>query len=145
MWWLCRNKMVNFTPSWCRCLASLAANTTPVRKDTLKLLRFHFYYNFIQTVGILEGVSHCTKLLSVLYDTLDTSDVTRLTLKSSSRLTYLMSVNAVCRALTLDVLTLGILPVVTMLVVYNTRTILSPLLHPYRTCMVTFTRVCVKT
>ena len=65
----------------------------------------HFYYNFIQTLGILDGTSHYTKFLSVLYDTFDTSDVTRLTLKLSSRLTYLIPFNTVCRALTLDAVT----------------------------------------
>ncbi len=33
------------------------------------------YDNLIQTAGIRDGASHCAKLLSVFYDTLDTSDV----------------------------------------------------------------------
>ena len=33
------------------------------------------YDNFIQTVGIRDGVSDCVKILSVFYDNLDTSDL----------------------------------------------------------------------
>jgi hypothetical protein len=36
------------------------------------------YDNFIQTAGIRDGASHYAKILSVFYDSLDTSDPTDL-------------------------------------------------------------------
>jgi hypothetical protein len=56
---------------WRRCFASLAVNATPVRNDAAKLFT-STYDNFIQTGGIRDGVSHCAKILSVFYDSLDT-------------------------------------------------------------------------
>ena len=58
---------------WRRCFASLAVNATPVRNEAAKLFT-STYDKFIQTAGIRDGASHCAKILSVFYDSLDTSD-----------------------------------------------------------------------
>ncbi len=58
---------------WRRCFASLAVNATPVRNEAAKLFT-STSDNFIQTAGIRDGASHCAKILSVFYDSLDTSD-----------------------------------------------------------------------
>jgi hypothetical protein len=58
---------------WSRCFASLAVNATPIRNEAAKLFTSS-YDNFIQTAGIRDGASHYAKILSVLYDNLDTSD-----------------------------------------------------------------------
>jgi hypothetical protein len=51
---------------WCRCFSSLTVNTTPIRYEESKLFTFT-YDNFIQTVGIRDGASHCaTSLRSFL-------------------------------------------------------------------------------
>ena len=46
----------------------------PVRNEEAKLFT-STYDNFIQTTGIRDGVSHCAKILSIFYDSLDTSDL----------------------------------------------------------------------
>jgi hypothetical protein len=51
---------------WRPCFASLAVNVTPVRNETSKLFT-STYDNIIQTAGIRDGVSHCTKILSDFY------------------------------------------------------------------------------
>jgi hypothetical protein len=58
---------------WRRCFASLAVNATPIRNEAAKLFTSS-YDNFIQTAGIRDGASHCAKILSVFYDSLNTSD-----------------------------------------------------------------------
>ena len=61
---------------WRRCFASLGVNATPIRKEEAKLFTSS-YDNFIQTAGIRDGASHCAKVLSVFYDSLDISDISR--------------------------------------------------------------------
>jgi hypothetical protein len=51
----------------------LAVNATPIRNESAKLFTSS-YDNFIQTAGIRDGASHYTKILSVFYDNLDTSN-----------------------------------------------------------------------
>jgi hypothetical protein len=90
---------------WRRCFTSLAVNATPVRNEEAKLFT-STYDNFIQTAGIRDGsvigTSHCTKILSVFYDSLDTSDpkdpevIIKIDISNAF--------NTTCRALTLDVL-----------------------------------------
>jgi hypothetical protein len=58
---------------WRRCFASLAVNATPIRNEAAKLFTSSSD-NFIQTAGIRDGASHCAKILSVFYDSLNTSD-----------------------------------------------------------------------
>ena len=53
--------------------ASLTLNATPIRKEAVTLFTSS-YDNFIQTAGIRDGASHCAKVLSVFYDSLDISD-----------------------------------------------------------------------
>ena len=55
---------------WRRCFASLAVNATPVHNEAAKL----FTSTRDQTAGIRDGASHCANILSVIYDSLDTSD-----------------------------------------------------------------------
>ena len=85
---------------WRRCFASLAVNATPVCNEAAKLLTST--HNFIQTAGIRDVASHCAKILSVFYDSLDTSDPTdpEVIIKVDISNTF----NTTCRALTLDVL-----------------------------------------
>jgi hypothetical protein len=59
---------------WRRCFASLAVNAGPVQNEAAKLLT-STYDNFIQTAGIRDGASHCAKILSIFYDSLDTTDL----------------------------------------------------------------------
>ena len=86
---------------WRRCFASLAVNSTPVRNEAAKLFT-STYDNFIQTAGIRDGASHCAKILSVFYDSLDTSDPNdhEVIIKIDRSNAF----NTICRALTLDVL-----------------------------------------
>jgi hypothetical protein len=58
---------------WRRYFASLAVNATPIRNEAAKLFTSS-PDNFIQTAGIRDGASHCAKILSVFYDSLNTSD-----------------------------------------------------------------------
>jgi hypothetical protein len=85
---------------WRRCFASLAVNATPVRNEAAKL--FSSTYNFIQTAGIRDGISHCAKILSGFYDNLDTSDPNDpdVIIKIGMSTAF----DTACRALTLDVL-----------------------------------------
>ena len=53
-------------------LTSLVVNLAPVRKDATKIFT-STYDNFIQTGGIRDVTSHYAKILSAIYDTLDTS------------------------------------------------------------------------
>jgi hypothetical protein len=55
---------------WRRCFARLAVNATPIRNEAAKFFTSS-YDNFIQTAGIRDGASHCAKVLSVLYDSLE--------------------------------------------------------------------------
>jgi hypothetical protein len=45
----------------------------PVRNESAKIFT-PTYDNFIQTAGIRDGASHCSKIPSFFYDILDTSD-----------------------------------------------------------------------
>jgi hypothetical protein len=81
---------------WRRFFASLAFNATPVRNEVAKLFT-STCDNFIQTAGIRDGASHCAKILSVFYDSLDTSDsndpevIIKIDISNAlNRLTYLM-------------------------------------------------------
>jgi hypothetical protein len=60
------------------------------------------YDNFIQTAGIRDGASHCAKILSVFYDSLNTWDPNdpEVIIKIDMSNAF----NTTCRALTLDVL-----------------------------------------
>ena len=62
-----------FGEIWRRGVVSLTVNVTSVRNEEVKLFT-STYDNFIQTAGIRDGSSHCTNILSVFYDNLDTSD-----------------------------------------------------------------------
>ena len=86
---------------WRRCFASLAVNATAVRNQAAKVFT-STYDNFIQTAGIRDGASQCSKILYGFYDTLDTSDVTdaEVIIKIDTSNAF----NTACRALTLDVL-----------------------------------------
>jgi hypothetical protein len=85
----------------CRCFASLAVNTTSVRNEAAKPFT-STYDNFIQTAGIRDGASHCAKIISVFYDSLDTSDPNDP--EVIIRIDISNAFNTTCRALTLDVL-----------------------------------------
>ncbi len=60
---------------WRRCFSSLAVNTTPIHNEVAKLFNSS-YENFIQTTGIRDDDSHCTKILTCFYDNLNVSDPT---------------------------------------------------------------------
>jgi hypothetical protein len=68
--------MVAFAPSSSgrSGVAALPVAANAVRNDAARMLTSR-YDTLIQTAGIRDGASHCAKLLSVFYDTLDTSDV----------------------------------------------------------------------
>jgi hypothetical protein len=89
---------------WRRCFASPAVNATPVRNEEAKLFPSTSDH-FIQTAGIRDGASHCAKILSVFYDSLDPSDpddpevIIEIDISNAF--------NTTCRALTLDVLSGG--------------------------------------
>jgi hypothetical protein len=72
----------------------------PVRNESAKIFT-STYDNFIQTAGIRDGASYCSKNLSVFYDNLDTSDPDdpEVIVKVDISNTF----NTTCRALTLDV------------------------------------------
>ena len=66
------------TEIWRRCFASLAVNATPVRNEEPVRNEKLFTStddNCIQTAGIRDGASHCAKILSIFYDSLDTTDL----------------------------------------------------------------------
>jgi hypothetical protein len=83
-----------------RCFTSLTVNSTPVRNETAKLFT-STYDNFIQTTGIRHGVSHCTKILSIFYDSLDTTDLNDP--EVIIKIDISNAFNSTCRALTLDI------------------------------------------
>jgi hypothetical protein len=85
---------------WRRCFASLAVNSAPVRNEAAKI--FTSTYNFIQTAGIRDGASHCAKILSTFYDSLDTTDLNDP--EVIIKIEVSNSFNSTCRALTLDIL-----------------------------------------
>ncbi len=58
---------------WRSCFGNLVVNVTSIRNEVSKLFTSS-YDNFIQTAGIRDGVSHFSKILSVFYDNLNTSD-----------------------------------------------------------------------
>jgi hypothetical protein len=68
--------MVAFAPSssWRSGVAALPVAANAVRNNAARIFTSR-YDNFIQTEGIRDGASHCAKLLSVSYDTLDTSNI----------------------------------------------------------------------
>jgi hypothetical protein len=86
---------------WCRCLGSLGVNSTPVHNAVAKLFT-STYDNFIQTSGIQVGVLHCTNILSVFSDNLDTSDPNDPEVIIKIDISNVF--NTTCRVLTLDVL-----------------------------------------
>ena len=86
---------------WCRCFASLTVNAEPVSNEAVMLFT-STYDNFIQTAGIRDGVSHCEKILSIFYDSLDTTDLndTEVMMKIDISNAF----NSTCRVLTLDII-----------------------------------------
>ena len=84
--------------SWRRCFASLAAHA--VRAPVSNIFT-STYNNFMQTAGLRDGASHCAKILSSMYDSLnsdpnDPDVLVKLDIKNAF--------NMLCRQLTLDVL-----------------------------------------
>ena len=86
---------------WRRCFASLAVNSAPVRNEAAKLFT-STYANFIQTAGIRDGASHCAKILSIFYDSLDPTDLNDP--EVIIKIDISNACNSTCRALTLDIL-----------------------------------------
>jgi hypothetical protein len=84
--------------SWRRCLANLAAAS--VRGPISKIFT-STYENFLQTAGLQDGVSHCAKILSAMYASLnsDPSDPDVII-----KLDISNAFNVLRRRLTLDVL-----------------------------------------
>jgi hypothetical protein len=84
--------------SWRRCLANLAA--AAVRGPISKIFT-STYENFLQTAGLQDGASHCAKILSAMYASLnsDPSDPDVII-----KLDISNAFNVLCRRLTLDVL-----------------------------------------
>jgi hypothetical protein len=82
---------------WRRCLAKLAA--AAVRGPISKIFT-STYENFLQTAGLQDGASHCAKILSAMYDSLnsDPSDPDVII-----KLDISNAFNVLCRRLTLDV------------------------------------------
>ncbi len=72
-----------------------------VRNETTKLFT-STYDNFIQTAGIRDGVSHYAKILSIFYDSLDTTDLNDP--EVIMKIDVSNSFNSTCRVLTLDIL-----------------------------------------
>jgi hypothetical protein len=56
-----------------RYITRLVVNVTTICNETAKFFT-STYDNFIQTAGIRDGVSYCSKILSVFYDNFYTSD-----------------------------------------------------------------------
>ena len=79
---------------------SLTVNVTPLRNETAKLFT-STCDNFIQTAGIRDGALHYAKILSVSYDSLDTSDPNDPEVIINIDLSNVFNT---CRVLTLDVL-----------------------------------------
>ena len=71
-----------------------------VRNEKVKLST-STYDNFIQTAGIRDGASHCAKILSIFYDSLET---TNLNPEVIIKIDISNAFNSACRALTLDIL-----------------------------------------
>jgi hypothetical protein len=121
---------------WGRCFANLPANATPVRNESAKIFT-STYDNFIQT-AIRDGASTAPNFSRGFMILLTPPMLLVLTLKSSTRLTYLMPL-ILYAALSHLMYSVGMLPL-TKLVVSNTRTLLSPLIqhvcyfHAMRTC-----------
>ncbi len=84
--------------AWRRCFASLAANAT---QGSVANIFTSTYDNFIQFAGLKDGASHCAKLLTIMYDNLDSDaqdpDVI-------IKVDISNAFNVLCRYLTLDVL-----------------------------------------
>ena len=84
--------------AWRRCFASLAANAT---QGSVANIFTSTYDNFIQFAGLKDGASHCAKLLTIIYDNLDSDaqdpDVI-------IKIDISNAFNVLCRYLTLDVL-----------------------------------------
>ena len=60
------------------------------------------YDNFFQTAGIRDGASHCAKILSIFYDSLDTTHLNDPEVIINFDISN--AFNSTCRALTLDIL-----------------------------------------
>ena len=84
--------------SWRRCFASLAANA--VRVPIYGIFK-STYEKTLQTASLQDGASHCAKILSAMYDALnsDPSDPDVII-----KLDISNDFNALCRQLTLDVM-----------------------------------------
>ena len=84
--------------AWRRCFASLAANAT---QGSVANIFTSTYDNFIQFAGLKDGASHCAKLLTIMYDNLDSDaqdpDVI-------IKIDISNAFNALCRYLSLDVM-----------------------------------------
>jgi hypothetical protein len=89
--------------SWRRCLANLAA--AAVRGPISKIFT-STYENFLQTAGLQDGASHCDKILSAMYASLnsDPSDSDPSDPDVIIKLDISNAFNVLCRRLTLDVL-----------------------------------------
>ena len=59
--------------SWRRCLANLAV--AAVRGPISKIFT-STYENFLQTAGLQDGASHCAKILSAMYASLNSDPLT---------------------------------------------------------------------
>ena len=64
--------------SWRRCFASLYANAV---RGPISRIFTSTYENFLQTAGLQDGASHCAKILSAMYASLN-SDPSCVTLTS---------------------------------------------------------------
>ena len=102
---------------WRRYFTSLTVNVTPVHNETSTFFS-STYDNLIQTSGIRDGVSYDVKILSVLYDSLDTSDPNLDTSDPNDPeviikfdISNVFNTNTTCRPLTLLVVS-SVLPVV---------------------------------
>jgi hypothetical protein len=86
---------------WCRYVDSLVVNETPVRNEEAKPFT-STYDNFTQTEGIRDGVSHYSKILSIFYDSLGTTNLNDPEVIIKIDISNVF--NSTCRALTLDIL-----------------------------------------
>jgi hypothetical protein len=86
---------------WRRCFDSLSVNATSVRNEEAKLFT-STHDNSIQTAGIRDGASHCAKILSIFYDSLDTTDLNDPDV--IIKIDISNAFNSTCRALTLNIL-----------------------------------------
>ena len=84
--------------SWRRCFASLAAHAV---RGPVSNIFTSTYENFLQTAGLKDGASHCAKILTSMYATLN-SDPTDPDV--IIKIDIVNAFNMLCRLLSLDVL-----------------------------------------